>query len=284
MKSHIKVPRFLKIFLSLLCIILIPIIAFILLNSGLGVNKSNLPKFIQADFVDSSRIYDISKFRSLAGHDFSGDGETCRSMKHYFTPLFDQAINNRSGLPPKPNGIDDIPIYSPVDGTITDISSERTPIGSQVSVKPDNASQFSIRIFHVWVSSGIHAGIPFTGWGGTHVKAGQKIGVIGAHQGTDIAIQVGTMPWNNSFVSYFDVMPDNIFATYKARGVTDRSDLIISKAYRDSHSVTCQSGGSQKFNLPNGYNSEDEDYFHLSGYISGSAIPSHNPPVQSTKP
>ena len=50
------------------------------------VDKNGVPQFMEADYIDLSRITQISKFRSAAGHDFSDSFESCRSMKHYFWP------------------------------------------------------------------------------------------------------------------------------------------------------------------------------------------------------
>src|ERR1700724_2270325 len=253
-----KSRHWLRWLLAVPVVLVLALAFFVVAHSGLGVSDTNPPKFIQADFIDLSRIYGISKFRSLAGHDFSGNGETCRSMKHYFEPQQTNAssayMNQHHGIPEPPNGRDDIPVYRPVDGTVVGIGTEHTPIGSQIFIVPDHAGAFTIRLFHVWPIAGPHGGIPLFGWGGSHVKAGQKVGVIGAHQGTDISVQVGNMPWNEDFISYFDVMPDSIFVKYQTRGLTARSDVVLTKAYRDAHAVTCQKGGEEKFNLPAGYN------------------------------
>ena len=228
---------------------------------GIKVDTTNPPKFIQADFIDLSKIYSISKFRSGEGHDFSGNGETCRSMKHYFTPQIDvtikpeKAADGRS-IPPQPNGKNDIDIFSPVDGTISDIQSERMPVGEQIYIKPKNAKDFTIRLFHVYKIDGIKKGV--------EVKAGQKIGVISAYSATDISVEGGRY----QFVSYFQVMPDNIFATYKERGATSRDDFIISRAYRDAHPIPCNQDdkSDQAFHYPEGYDHTADD-FYLSGYI-----------------
>src|SRR5262249_17234372 len=81
------------------------------------------------------------------------------------------------------------------------------------------------------------------------------------------------------YVSYFDVMPDAIFATYQARGLTSRADVIISRADRDAHPLQCggkdQGGKDQKeaFAYPADYDPAS-DYTHLSGYIAPSPPPS----------
>src|SRR3990172_12685802 len=107
-----------------------------------STGTDSLPQFIEADFIDLSRIYSISKFRSGSGHDFSkGKGETCRSMKHYFNTKWSEngqklrdANNN---IPPGPDGKTDISIFSPVDGKIISVQKERTPIGEQIYIRPD---------------------------------------------------------------------------------------------------------------------------------------------------
>ncbi len=201
-------------------------------------DADNPAKFIQHDFVDLVKIGSISKFRSNEGHDFSNGGETCRSMKHYFTPAFSdkdmQSLSNQpkdqgKQLPPAPTADTAVAIYAPVDGKITDIRSEHFPVGEQIFITPDKAKGYSIRLFHIYPVEGIKSG--------SHVTAGQHIGDISRLSSTDIAVQAGQI--NGRFVSYFDVMPDSIFASYQALGIKDRSDLIISKEYRDAHPFTC---------------------------------------------
>jgi hypothetical protein len=227
------------------------------------VDPNNLPQFIQHDFVDLSKIYSISKFRSGEGHSFTSKiGEQCRSLKHYFTPQFDpnQAFRTVDGqqLPALPDGITDRDIFSPVDGKIVQIAEEHTPIGKQLYIVPDSHPEFTIRIFHVYPKDGLTAGT--AGLGGTHVTAGEKLGVIAKSQGTDISVEYGA---KQNFVSYFQVMPDSVFAAYEARGVASRDDFIISKEYRDAHPLQCN--GEQFVHEQNYDNSQDD--VHLSGYV-----------------
>jgi len=215
--------------------------ALVLLASGLGLiffgpdkSAESPSRFIQADFIELDRIAQISKFRSGSGHDFSqGTGETCRSMKHYFnvphTEESERLGRQNNFLPPAPDGKTDIKIYSPVDGKIVRIEEEQTT-GEQIYIEPTNASQYTLRLFHIYKLDGIKKGLKVT--------AGQQIGVIGQYQNTDIAIEKRE-GFNPYFVSYFEVMPDSIFAKYQAYGIKDRSELIFSKEYRDSHSLQC---------------------------------------------
>lgn len=239
------------------------LLSFLKEKTGLGVkvDVNNPPQFIQHDFIDLAQIYSISKYRSGEGHDFSGNGETCRSMKHYFTPQIDTTIKPQKAadgrsIPPQPDGKTDINIYSPVDGKIIDIQSERLPVGEQIYIRPDNAKDFTIRLFHVYKVDGVKKGVS--------VKAGQKIGVISKYSATDISVEGGRY----QFVSYFQVMPDSIFAAYQARGLKSRDEVIISRAYRDAHPIPCNQDdkSDQAFNYPDGYNHE-ADSVYLSGYI-----------------
>lgn len=238
-------------------------LSFLKEKTGLGVkvDVNNPPQFIQHDFIDLAQIYSISKYRSGEGHDFSGNGETCRSMKHYFTPQIDTTIKPQKAadgrtIPPQPDGKTDIDIYSPVDGKIVDIQSERLPVGEQLYIRPDNAKDFTIRLFHVYKNDGIKKGVT--------VKAGQKIGVISKYSATDISVEGGRY----QYVSYFQVMPDSIFAAYQARGIKSRDDVIISRAYRDAHPIPCNQDdkGDQAFHYPDGYDHE-ADSVYLTGYI-----------------
>ncbi len=230
-------------------IIITTIVFIVLVLGGVGTvawqrgvfapaDADNPAKFVQHDFVDLAKIGSISKFRSGEGHDFSNGGETCRSMKHYFTPAFSdkdmqtlssQPQDQGKQLPPAPTTDTAVAIYAPVDGKITGIKSEHFPVGKQVFITPDKEKGYSIRIFHVYPVDGIKSG--------SHVAAGQHIGDISRLSSTDIAVQAGQI--NGRYVSYFDVMPDDLFASYQALGIKDRSDLIISKEYRDAHPFTC---------------------------------------------
>jgi hypothetical protein len=220
------------------------------------------PQFIQAEFIDLSRIGSISKYRSGAGHDYAANGETCRSMKHYFTPISDPTnnwrTNNTHGLPPAPDGQNDIPIYSPVDGEVTSIPEEQTPIGKQIWIRPSNAPNYKIRLFHIYTYDNITVG--------TKVLAGEKIGVIGAQQGTDIAVE-GLAPWTKQAVSYFQVMPDKLFAAYIARGATNRDDFIISRAKRDANPLKCN---GEQFVRTGAYYDYQANEVQLTGYVEPS--------------
>ncbi|HLB32563.1 MAG TPA: hypothetical protein VJL27_03355 [Patescibacteria group bacterium] len=219
-------------------------------------------QFIQADFIDLEKIVAISKFRSGSGHDFSQEtDETCRSMKHYYnvqnSAEGERLRSQNNGLPPAPDGKTDIKIYSPVDGRITSIQSEKMPIGEQIYIKPNDAPDYTIRLFHIYKLGGIKDG--------SAVKAGEQIGNIGQYQNTDIAIE-GRRGFNSQFISYFEVMPDAIFAKYLARGVKNRDELIITKAYRDAHPLECN---GERFAQNYDSDPNSGNMVYLSGYNSG---------------
>jgi len=159
-------------------------------------------------------------------------------------------------LSPEPDGKHDIDIFSPVDGKITDITSERFPVGEQIYIEPSSAKDCTIRLFHIYKIDGIKKGVT--------IKAGQKLDIISGYSATDISVEGGRY----QFVSYFQVMPDNIFAAYQARGAKTRDDFIISRTYRDAHPIPCNQDdkSDQAFYYPKDYDHE-ADEFRLSGYL-----------------
>lgn len=115
------------------------------------------------------------------------------------------------------------------DGTISSIDDEGFKVGKQIHIKPTFASDYMIRIFHTY-PVGIRRN--------SKVSAGQKIGYIGDHQGTDISIETNANFKNRNF-SYFEVMSEDVFKGYIARGTTSRNDFIISKEYREAQPLSC---------------------------------------------
>lgn len=240
-------------------IILFSILGLVVVGLGLmayqrlsvkPVDTSNLPRFIQADWIDLSRIGSISKFRSGSGHDFSGNGETCRSMKHYFnvirTETDQKLVDQYQGFSPPFSLEGAIPIFSPVDGKITAVEEENSQMGQQVYIQPQSYRDYTVRLFHIFLLDGYAKG--------RTVKAGEKIGHIGRIQNTDIAVNLGGLG-GRRFVSYFQVMPDAVFAKYQALGIKSREELIITKEYRDAHPLACN--GEQ---FSQNYDSESDQF------------------------
>lgn len=249
-----------KVILIISCILIAAILAMVFYGSIFtkNIDEKNLPKIIQADWIDLNRVSYISKFRSGSGHDFSGNGETCRSMKHYFNTEDTRekmlSFEKGNGIPPKPDGINDIHIYSPVDGKIVAVKSEQMPIGEQVYIRSKLHPDYTVRLFHIYLDGGIQDG--------SEVSAGQKIGVISQYQNTDIAVMRGE--FSRNFVSYFDVMPDEIFSKYQSAGIENRDQLIITKEYRDAHPLECRGEWFAK-----NYDNSGDEYVYINGYRRG---------------
>jgi hypothetical protein len=214
------------------------------------IDINNLPQFIQADFIDLDRIYSISNYRSGIGHDASANGETCRSMRHYFRGQSGDEIYKEKGYDPNMA----ISIFSPVDGRVLGISGDTSSgKGQQINIKPNNASGFNVRIYNVFIDKGIHFF--------SKLKAGQKIG-------GSMGVGEITISYNRIFdpmqFSYFSVMPDDIFVKYQARGIKNREELIITKTYRDAHPLQCEDTSERNF-IPSAETDSNYSFVLLSG-------------------
>lgn len=189
------------------------------------IEGQGIPRFVNTDYIDLAAIERISRFRSAAGHDYTHDDtlEHCRSMKHYFWP--------KGGDPGHPHDPlwTSIPIKSPVDGTVSRLMEEFA--GTQVWIKSNSHPAFELRIFHVALSTPLEVG--------SAVSEGQVLGHHGGDETmSDIAVRVAT-PQGSRLVSCFEVMTDALFASYQARGVSSRGQLIISREERDADPLTC---------------------------------------------
>lgn len=244
--------RFLKIAGILLLVIGVGAVASIwyMMRPIVFFNESEIPRdLITSQFIDFDRVYMVSKFRSGAGHDFSSgvQGETCRSMKHYFnTSKFNTSQNSQGPYRSQPTATEqNIKIYAPVDGRIVEIDDTHTGVG--VKISPDTHSSFLVSIDHIDL-------LPEFKFG-THLKSGQWIATIGPRDGVDFSIETMTLNKGNILLSYFEVMTDEVFKPYKDLGF-EREDFIISKEYRDAHPFIC--GGIQT----NSLNKADETFQH----------------------
>jgi hypothetical protein len=186
------------------------------------INSQGIPRFVESDYIELAKIERISQFRSGVGHDHSDAFESCRSMKHYFQPS--NAVNWAS-----------IQIRSPVAGTVSRLEQESLAGGgTQMRIKSRDFPAFCFILFHVRTNGLVSVG--------DSVSAGQLLGThIGAQSTSDIAVGMST-PTGWRLLSYFDVMAESMFATYKARGINSRTDAIISKEARDADPLTCNGG------------------------------------------
>jgi len=180
---------------------------------------SAIPRLVETDYIELSKIASISKFRSAEGHDYSDDFESCRSMKHYFKP--DPHLDWSA-----------VRIFSPVRGNILRVEEEWA--GRRVEIQAEQCPALAFIIYHVKLSKPL--------WAGDKVSAGQWLGFhIGKATYSDIAVRLNT-PAGSKLVSYFEAMPDSVFEGYRRRGLTTRAEIIISKESRDADPLRCAAG------------------------------------------
>ena len=231
---------------------------------------NNPPVFVTADFIDLSKIDTISKFRSGVGHDYSGNGETCRSMRHYFgnsskAAEFKNGDEKLAAIKGQPDPAHATDVFAPADGWILWISGEDTPVGNQVEIAADKGQGYHIRIDHMYPDKNVHSFM--------HVKAGQHIGLIHENQTIDMTVFY-VYRGSPRLVSYFQVMTDEVFARYQARGVASRNDFIIQKAVVDANPWKCSGGHKDTPSFAENYSvTPAEDKFnnvHLSGWVDNS--------------
>jgi hypothetical protein len=176
-----------------------------------------VPRILQANYIDVARIAAVSRFRSGIGHDYSDDFERCRSMKHYFRPAEPSADWGTVAL------------YAPVSGVVTRVFAEWA--GSQVQIRSASYPAFTVILFHVSLARPLAQG--------DTLVAGTTIGThVGSVTTSDVAIMAAT-PRGRAFVSYFDALPDELFAPFAARGAGSRALFVIPRAERDATPLAC---------------------------------------------
>ncbi|MEI8087218.1 MAG: hypothetical protein WCG93_13495 [Paludibacter sp.] len=181
------------------------------------IDQDGIPKFVKTNYIELSKIYRISKFRSSEGHDYSDATEHCRSMKHYFVPREDVDWTT-------------VKIYSPVTGYFTRVEQEWA--GTKYEIASDDYPAFRFSVFHV--NPSLQRNI------NDKVVAGELLGThVGRETNSDISVIVNDPTRQGRMVSYFDVITDSVFNQYVTLGISSRSDLIISKAKRDANPLSC---------------------------------------------
>ena len=181
------------------------------------VDNTPLPQFVEVNYIELNKIISISRYRSGEGHDYSDGSEDCRCMKHYFHPI--DSLDWTA-----------IKIVSPVAGTITRCYEEWA--GTQIEIESIDYPAFRFTIFHVKLSSIKNIG--------DKVMAGEELGHhIGNQTWSDIAVWVNDPTHHGRLVSYFQVLNEDVLNKYKGRGISSIDDLIIPKAERDDHPLTC---------------------------------------------
>lgn len=190
------------------------------------IDTRGVPKFVGVVYIDLTKIYRISKFRSAVGHDFSDDFESCRSMKHYSQP--------RAGV-----NWSTIAIYSPVAGRVVRVEEEWA--GQRIEIESSDQPAFRFIISHVDPFNPVQAG--------DAVTAGQALGThIGSQTYSDIAVGVST-PTGRKLISYLETLTDAAFLAYRNRGLSSPGAAIISREARDADPLAC--GGETFINFGN---------------------------------
>jgi hypothetical protein len=187
------------------------------LNDTWDIDKDGIPKFVNTNYIELSKIYRISKFRSSFGHDYSDFTEHCRSMKHYFEPK---------------SSIDwtTVKIYSPISGVITRLEQEWA--GTKIEIASDKYPAFRISIFHI--------NLQITKNVNDTITAGRLLGTqIGSMTDSDVSVIVNDPTKQGRMVSWFDVISDQVFNEYSSFGISSRSTMIIPKEVRDANPLTC---------------------------------------------
>lgn len=185
-------------------------------------------KIITTNIVDPNSLTGISQFRSCCGHDYSGGGETGRSMKHYLYPKSSFGATN-----------DTLALYAPFDGEIVKIAPEDHRLGCwgnivqgyQIDIVPYARPDIKLKIFHSFPS--VTKG---------PVTSGQQIGYADLRncndstglptQGSfDVSVEGGGKKY--SYFEWLDAGPLN--AWIARGGVTSRDMPIISQQFRDAN-------------------------------------------------
>ena len=201
-----------------------------------NIDLYGVPEFIESDFTQLDKIGKISKFRSGAGHSFTDGTESCRSMKHYFSP-YAEYMENRT-----------IEIYSRGTGTITSVLNDghgasEGLTNKAIQIRPDDQPAFTCELFHCdLVSDAVGTG--------KKVQAGELLGHARLYyddleeyaNSFDVAIWAQT-PSGPRLISYFDALLEEVFGHYISRGIASKDDLIISREARDADPIQCDGDG-----------------------------------------
>ena len=185
---------------------------------GICPEEKQETKLIVANPINLSKTVKISKFRSCAGHDYSGlnvqgEKETLRSMKHY-VEVPRELIGSK----------DTVKIFAPFDGKVVEIQESN---GRQIFISANKDPQWHFIFFHIDANPEIQVG--------TKVKAGELIGrgYMREWPNFDIAFKHFSIK-GDIFDSPFLHMQDSILKEYMLRGVT-LENIIVPKGVRDNN-------------------------------------------------
>lgn len=224
------------------------------------IDLNNPPYIAVHNFIDIEPIIKISKLRAVYGHDYSyGDEEfdpsytSCRSMKHYLDAYtYDQKTSQSFGAY---NTKGTLKYYSPVDGILRDIRvNEFMPnaFEYQFNISSNQYPDIHFTFMHVDLLDNLREGGP--------VQAGQHLGYVGRPHGqAEIVTWVSLGKGDLKHISYFDVVTDEVFSQYQARGIETREEMTITREQRDANPIACHpdnmggkfiaSGDEMSFNI-----------------------------------
>ena len=231
----IKIHKTLKIIsLVILIFVVVGVIGFFAFAPHMifQFNPADVPP-ITANPVQLDQIFAVSLFRSGIGHDYSfnsWDGETCRSMKHYFN--WSQINNNNQPVRSQPSpGHPTINVYTPFDGIIIADEPETShQLGRQIHIASAKNPAYFVRLFHIDLLPTLHVG--------SRVKSGWLVGTIGPKDGMDVSYEAQLFPGKEVFLSIFEYMTPQAFASYAAKGFKP-SDFILSRTQADAKNYQC---------------------------------------------
>ena len=224
------------------------------------IDPANPPKVATHNFIDLEPFIRITKIRAVYGHNYNygspeydPTGASCSSMKHYFDAYTtDQRWGGNFGSYDT-SGI--VKFYSPVDGDLYSIITNEIEQGTeyQFYLSPTGYQNLMFTFHHVdLLEEFINGG---------SVTAGQHIGYIIRPNGQGEIATMISGGGITEYISFFDVMSDEVFAEYQARGITSRAQMTISKEERAANPIPCNMGDDMggKFYSASG----DEAAFNL---------------------
>ena len=202
------------------------------------IDPANPPKIATSNFIDLDPYIRITKIRAAYGHNYNHGtvehdptGASCSSMKHYFDAYTEKQRSHHIFGSYDTSGV--VKYYSPVDGNLYQTIPREIEQGTeyQFYISPTGYKQLVFTFHHVDLLE------EFTKGGS--VTSGQHIGyIIRPHGQGEIAVSVSNGAVYE-YISFFDVMTDEVFAEYQARGIINRAQMTISREEREANPIPC---------------------------------------------
>jgi hypothetical protein len=214
-------------------------------NQFSNKSVSEEKNLITSNPIDLSQISRISKFRSCAGHNFSGYNvqgvrESNRSMKHYMTPI--KELYDARGK---------VDIYAPFDGEIIISFSDGR---SNLVIIDHPESDWNFIFFHIDLDEGLAVG--------SEIEAGQHIGSANTEGAdnfdmafeyetdgsifgfiTSKLLKFGYPPFYEQYDSVFNYMTAEVLSEFQEYGF-EKEEFIITEEERNQN--PCDFDGSPR--------------------------------------